>query len=57
MLRRRTFLFILSLLVVEEKAEIVIFVNENFSLGKQTSPLKRHTEGALKNEQSRETKC
>ena len=54
---RRTFLFILSLLVIEEKAEIVIFVNGNFSLGKQTSPLKRHTEGAIKNEQSRETKC
>ena len=54
---RRTFLFILSLLVIEEKAEIMIFVNGNFSLGKQTSPLKRHTEGAIKNEQSRETKC
>jgi len=55
MLRRRTFLFILSLLAIEEKAEIVIFVNGNFSLGKQKSPLKRHTEGAIKNEQSRQT--
>jgi hypothetical protein len=41
MLRKRNFWFTLSLLAIEEKADIIIFVNGNFSLGKLTSPLKR----------------